>query len=206
MTPTAHNLTLYGAPHRPRGTVRVRRGGQSQIRSDQTAAVDRSDQTRRGGIQRKPDEDKVRRGPIKKQISSGFFERESDLAHQRDGSAISSSFGYALGSYAVLTYKRALLVLVCGRRPPHITRDLGRGDGSPCVAYLGLEFAPSVVVVEQQHAPGLPCCCVTPSVCSSLSRSRYERTKQKEIAGASRCAVVLLPLRPWRRSCPPHCV
>ena len=88
-------------------------------------------------------------------------------------------------------------MLVCGRRPPHMTRDLGRGDGSPCVAFLGLDFAPSVVVVEHQHAPGLPCCCVTPSVCSSLSRSRYERTKQKEIAGASRCAVVLLPLRPW---------
>ena len=87
--------------------------------------------------------------------------------------------------------------------PPH-DGDPGRGDGSPRVAFLWLSFAPAVAVVNEQHAPGLLCFCVATSFCSLLSKSRYERTEQKEIAGASRCAVALLPLRPWRRSCHLH--
>ena len=87
--------------------------------------------------------------------------------------------------------------------PPH-DGDPGRGDGFPRVAFLWLSFAPAVAVVNEQHAPGLLCFCVATSFCSLLSKSRYERTEQKEIAGASRCAVALLPLRPWRRSCHLH--
>ena len=75
--------------------------------------------------------------------------------------------------------------------------DLGRGDGFPRVAFLWLSFARTVAVVEEQHAPGLLSFCVATSFCSLLVTSWDPRTKQKEIAGASRCAVILLPLRPW---------